>query len=140
MKRDIVVNLALKLIGIPYLWAGGTPAGWDCSGFVIWIYQVPGVLPSGDWTAEGLSQRWAKTDLPQRGDLAFYGQADPEAVTHVMMHLDDKQSMVIGESGGDHTCTTIDIAKLKGACVKVKPLKYRTDYLFSVGVATLDGL
>jgi len=129
--RQIVTSIATKLQGLPYIWGGSSPrVGFDCSGFVIWLYQCVGLLPSGDWTAHDLSRLFLRTDTPKAGDLAFYGQSDDE-VSHVMMHLDSSDSTVIGASGGDHTTLTADDAARKGACVKIKAVRYRLDYLHS---------
>ena len=135
--REHLVNLALKLVGCPYMWGGANPwTGFDCSGFVIWIYQVFGLLPSGDWTAE---QLYRGTALPLRkdgpallpGDLAAYGKAGGP-VTHVMLFLGNE--LVIGASGGDHTTTSVEQARRRGAQVKVKAVHYRTDLVGIVPV------
>lgn len=133
--RPFIVNLAQKFAGIPYIWGGSNPhVGFDCSGFCIWVLQVFGVLPSGDWTAQGLASAFTRreaTEAAQLGDLVFYGQKSPEAVTHVMMYAGKMNDvdMVVGASGGDHTCTTEEIARLKGAMVKMKPMNYRQDFV-----------
>ncbi|HWV24159.1 MAG TPA: NlpC/P60 family protein, partial [Thermomicrobiales bacterium] len=33
-----IVNFALQFVGYPYVWAGNTPAGFDCSGFTQYVY------------------------------------------------------------------------------------------------------
>lgn len=47
--KEQIVQLALQYKGVPYVFAGSTPNGWDCSGYVKWITgQVTGVnLPHG---------------------------------------------------------------------------------------------
>jgi len=128
--REHLVNLALKLVGCPYIWGGQNPwVGLDCSGFIIWIYQVFGLLPSGDWTAatlyQGLNQTGVGTvhDLVP-GDLVYYG-ADIAHLTHVMLYAG--ADLVVGASGGGHLTTTREEAARKGAMVKVKPWNYRAD-------------
>ena len=136
--REHLVNLALKLVGCPYVWGGANPwTGLDCSGFVIWLYQVFGLLPSGDWTAQGLFDHFdPKAGEPgggsSRGDLVFYGGGE-QCITHVMLALGNE--LVVGASGGDHTTTTLEEARRRGAQVKVKPLTYRADLLGVLSVS-----
>ncbi|MDY5589281.1 MAG: NlpC/P60 family protein [Arcanobacterium sp.] len=43
-----IVAVARTGIGVPYVWAGSTPAGWDCSGFVMWVLRHVGIsVPHG---------------------------------------------------------------------------------------------
>ena len=136
--RKYIIALAMKLVGVPYLWGGCTPAGFDCSGFCIWILQVFGILPAGDWTAAGLAKRFTVTTSPQIGDLVLYGKAS-DVITHVMFFAGvnaDTGPMVVGASGGDHTTTTVEFAHLKGAMVKYKPADYRRDRLMTVDIGS----
>jgi hypothetical protein len=54
----------------------------------------------------------------------FYGRGE-EHITHVMLALGNE--LVVGASGGDHTMTTVEEARRRGAQVKVKPRNYRSD-------------
>ena len=139
--RKHIVNLALKLVGTPYIWGGNSPrGGFDCSGFVIWILQVFDVLPAGDWTSQGLREhfKFVRQGVePKPGDLVFYGQ-EPRA-THVVMYIGmmNGEPMQVGASGGDSSTTTTEEAVRKNAMVKVKPVHYRRDFLgyYSIGDA-----
>jgi hypothetical protein len=66
-----VLALAEKYLGTPYVWGGSDPSGWDCSGYVSWIYDHLGLF-RGRSDAAGF-QRWAKPSPPTPGGLAFYG-------------------------------------------------------------------
>jgi len=65
-----VIGLAVSLSGIPYLYGGTTPAGFDCSGFTQYIFGKLGVsLPR---TAEQQRQATTPVSTPEVGDLVFF--------------------------------------------------------------------
>ena len=70
-----VVAIAQRYLGVPYLWAGATPAGFDCSGLVWYCYAQLGISLPRVATA----QQQASTPVPlgalQPGDLVFFGNA-----------------------------------------------------------------
>jgi cell wall-associated NlpC family hydrolase len=138
--RDVLRNLVLKLVGCPYIWGGANPwTGLDCSGFVIWVFQVFNVLPSGDWTAASLSEHFADltgervVGSEDLGDLVFYGPGGK--ISHVMLCLG--HGLCVGASGGDHTTTTVEDARRRGAQVKVKPISYRPDRIVVRSTSTM---
>jgi len=38
-KRDSIIDYAQSLLETPYLWGGTTPKGFDCSGFLYYVFQ-----------------------------------------------------------------------------------------------------
>lgn len=62
---DKIVSLASTGLGKPYVWGGTTPAGWDCSGYVQWVYAQAGIkIPRvNQWEAGKL------TTNPVPGDI-----------------------------------------------------------------------
>ena len=43
LVRDQVVLEGLQQIGVPYVWGGASPAGFDCSGLVMWLWAKHGL-------------------------------------------------------------------------------------------------
>jgi cell wall-associated NlpC family hydrolase len=67
-----VVAIAKKHVGAPYRWGGSSPAGFDCSGFVRYIYAQVGVsLPHNAAQQYRLGTPVSREEL-QPGDLVFF--------------------------------------------------------------------
>lgn len=66
-----IVSIARQYIGVPYVWAGSTPAGFDCSGFTSYVYAQVGI----DLPRTSSEQRYAGTVVSQAeaqpGDLIW---------------------------------------------------------------------
>ena len=67
------VQIANHLTGIPYRWGGASPqAGFDCSGFVQYVYRKVGIhLPHYAAGQYGHGRRVSRGSL-QAGDLVFF--------------------------------------------------------------------
>ena len=139
-NAELIVKLAWHYLGTPYKWGGDDPMeGFDCSGFVIELYQSVGWLPvRGDWTAHQLYER-AKgrgklESAPVVGGLAFYGS--PGRVTHVTVVVDVRGiAYCIGANAGGSKTLTVDVASQQNAFVKLRPVGYRADLVsYSRGV------
>lgn len=97
-----IVLYSYQFLGIPYVWGGETPSGFDCSGFVSYIYARFG-YNIGRTT---FNQIKAGVSVPisnlQPGDLVFFGKAT--APHHVGMY--------IGEGKYIHSPHTGDVVKI----------------------------
>ena len=96
---DAILNTAYTLMGVPYLWAGTSSKGMDCSGFVrtvLFMHDI--IIPRDASQQAGVGQR---IDIApdfgnlQPGDLVFFGQkAMPgrkERVVHVGIYVGNKR-------------------------------------------------
>jgi len=68
-----VVGIAMQYLGIPYRWGGSSPStGFDCSGFVMYVYAQVGVsLPHNAAMQYGYGSPVSRSEL-QPGDLVFF--------------------------------------------------------------------
>jgi cell wall-associated NlpC family hydrolase len=71
---DGMGQYALRFRGTPYVWAGSTPAGFDCSGFTRWVYARYGIdLPHSSYAQWQLGRRVHRASQLRPGDLVFFG-------------------------------------------------------------------
>ena len=73
--NSAVVAIAQRYLGVPYVYGGASPSGFDCSGLAMYCYAQVGVGLSHGAT----DQQHASTPVPisalQPGDLVFFGNA-----------------------------------------------------------------
>ena len=72
-STSAITSYALTFLGVPYVWGGTTPSGFDCSGLVQYVYSHFGInLGRTTYT-----QQYAGTKISvasaQAGDLYFWG-------------------------------------------------------------------
>ena len=82
-SRASLVETAESFVGLPYLWAGASGFGLDCSGLTWLVYRVHGIAIPRDAAPQSRSGR--AVDPPRRGDLMFY--ATSGTVHHVSMYV-----------------------------------------------------
>ncbi len=78
------VQAAEREVGVPYVWGGTTPAGFDCSGLVMWAYAQVGIsLPHFSGAQYDVTIHIPLADV-QPGDILFYG---PGGTQHEAMYV-----------------------------------------------------
>jgi cell wall-associated NlpC family hydrolase len=90
-SHPAAVTAAKRYLGVPYLWGGTTPRGFDCSGLCQYAYAQIGIsIPRTSRTqfTSGQFIPPSRTDLLEPGDLVFFGYGgDPKQVHHVGMYV-----------------------------------------------------
>jgi peptidoglycan DL-endopeptidase CwlO len=67
-----VVGIAMQYLGTPYVYGGASPGGFDCSGFVMYVFGQIGVsLPHNAAAQYGYGTPVSRSQL-QPGDLVFF--------------------------------------------------------------------
>ena len=102
---DQIVATAKEYLGTPYVWGGTSPKGFDCSGFVYYVYQQYGYQlqrrASLQYANNGVSV--SKSQL-QPGDLVFFSDSvDP--IGHVGMYIGNGY-FIHASSGKGCVCIT----------------------------------
>lgn len=85
-----VAREALAYQGTPYVWGGTSPSGFDCSGFVQYVYAKQGVnLPRTSEEQALVGTPVSTLSAAQPGDLLFFAGSDgtPSAPGHVAIYL-----------------------------------------------------
>ena len=67
-----VVGIAMQYLGVPYVWGGASPSGFDCSGFTMYAYAQVGVsLPHNAAMQYSYGSAVSRENLAP-GDLVFF--------------------------------------------------------------------
>lgn len=116
------IRTALAYLGVPYLWAGDDPSGFDGSGFVVECMKSAGFLNENeDLSADGLYNMYKNNTVSyfKEGNLIFYLNSNCQAY-HISICLD--KYFQIGAFEGDSSNTNLQKAWTKNAFVKIRPI------------------
>ena len=97
-----VVKLAKSFIGTPYVWGGSTVNGFDCSGFIFYVYKQVG-QEIQRYSSEGYYNRSYYVNKPQPGDLVFFENTYKKGISHLGIYLGDNQFIHAGDNGVEIT-------------------------------------
>ncbi|MBP2664261.1 MAG: spore cortex-lytic enzyme [Firmicutes bacterium] len=101
-----IVNFAQGFLGVPYAWGGAAPGGFDCSGFVYYVYSQYGIsLPRVADEQYNFGRRVSLNDI-QPGDLVFYSTYTP-GPSHVGIYVGNGQFIHASSGAGEVTVTAM---------------------------------
>jgi cell wall-associated NlpC family hydrolase len=99
-----VVGIAMQYLGVPYVWGGASPSGFDCSGFIMYVYSKVGVsLPHNAAMQYGYGSPVSRSNL-QAGDLVFFN-----GLGHAGIYIGGNQFI-----HAPHTGDVVKISSLTG--------------------------
>ncbi len=98
-KADEVVRTAKKFIGVPYVFGGTTPSGFDCSGFLQYAFKENGILIPRLADEQYKLGKAVKTKELTAGDLVFFTTYEAGA-SHCGIYLGEGQFLHVSSSRG----------------------------------------
>jgi cell wall-associated NlpC family hydrolase len=107
-----VVGVALSEVGTPYVWAGSSPGGFDCSGLVMYSYAQVGVsLPHSSYAQWNMGVPVPRDQL-EPGDLVFF-----DGLGHVGIYIGGGSFVHAPHTGTDVQVSSLDSSWYSGAYV-----------------------
>lgn len=98
-----VVNTAKQYLGVPYVYGGSSPKGFDCSGFTSYVFAQFGANLSRTASGQANNGTWvAKGDL-QPGDLLLFGPYSGGGIGHAGIYIGDG-NMIHSPKPGKSVC------------------------------------
>jgi cell wall-associated NlpC family hydrolase len=98
------VAMAERFLGVPYVWAGASPGGFDCSGLTMYVYGLLGIHLTHFTGSQIYEGRPVASSQLQPGDLVFF-YPDANGVPH-------HEGMYIGNGQFIHAPHTGDVVKI----------------------------
>lgn len=87
-ERQKIIEYAKKQIGTPYVWAGNSPPGFDCSGFTCYVMKEFGKELPRRAVDQHENSKKIKEKNAQKGDLIFFDNGS--GISHVGMIVSEK--------------------------------------------------
>lgn len=89
-RGQAIVQSALRYIGAPYVYGGTTPAGWDCSGYVMYVYkEAAGISLPRSADQQYRVGAVIPADQVRAGDIVFFADTFGPGITHDGIALGD---------------------------------------------------
>ena len=100
MDGNDIVDEAKQHIGVEYVYGGSSPSGFDCSGFVRYVYKQAGInLPRSSSEQYGVGKSVSKSNL-EPGDLVFFSDTYKAGISHAGIYVGGNKFISASSSKG----------------------------------------
>lgn len=98
-KYTDVITLANSLLGTPYVYGGNSVDGFDCSGFVNYIYSNAGFNVTRKSSLDYFMNDTTIVANPVPGDVVFFKNTYIPTISHMGVYIGNNQFIHAGSSG-----------------------------------------
>ena len=104
---EALVNEAKKYLGVRYVYGGTSPSGFDCSGFVYYVYKQCGYSITRTATAQNSDGSYVSRSELQPGDIIIFYNSAKSAIGHAGIYIGDGQFIHASSGSGKVVITSL---------------------------------
>ena len=94
-----IISLANSLLGTPYVYGGNSVNGFDCSGFVSYVYSNAGFNITRKSSLDYFMNDTTIVANPVPGDVVFFKNTHISTISHMGVYIGDNQFIHAGSNG-----------------------------------------
>ena len=101
-RRTSLLKEAQRYSGVPYVWGGTSPRGFDCSGFVHYVYKQKGINIPRETVSLYNGARKVAADQAKPGDIVFFHRTynTSKPISHVGIYIGNGKMIHASSSRG----------------------------------------
>lgn len=94
-----LLSEATSHMGTPYVWGGSSVDGFDCSGFIYYVFKEAGAKDVKRLSSEGYYSRSYYVNSPQPGDIVFFENTYKKGISHLGIYVGNNEFIHAGDNG-----------------------------------------
>lgn len=105
-----VIDYAKKMVGVPYVYGGSSPSGFDCSGFIGYVFKNFGIKLNRSASSMYSNGKKVSKNALKAGDLLFFDASSRKAsgaIDHAGIYLGNDLFIHASSSNGEVKITSL---------------------------------